>query len=44
MSSDSGKWLPYNLDGTAHECRNNSTSKKDKSKEQDQHKQNYQSE
>jgi len=21
MSNDNGKWLPYNLDGTAHECR-----------------------
>ena len=21
MSDDSGKWLPYNLDGTLHECK-----------------------
>ena len=21
MSNDSGKWLPYNLAGTSHECR-----------------------
>jgi hypothetical protein len=21
MSNDSGNWLPYNLDGTSHECR-----------------------
>jgi len=21
MSNHSGNWLPYNLDGTAHECR-----------------------
>ena len=28
MSNDSGKWLPYNLDGSFHECRE-STNKKD---------------
>ena len=22
MSDDSGKWNPYNKDGTAHDCRN----------------------
>ena len=21
MSNDNGNWLPYNLDGSAHECR-----------------------
>ena len=21
LSNDSGKWLPYNLDGSGHECR-----------------------
>ena len=28
MSNDQGKWLPYNLDGSLHECRE-STNKKD---------------
>ena len=27
MSNDSGNWLPYNLDGTAHECRESTTKK-----------------
>jgi hypothetical protein len=22
MSDETGKWLPYNSDGTAHDCRN----------------------
>ena len=22
MSNDSGKWSPFNLDGSAHECKN----------------------
>ena len=24
MSDNSGKWLPYNLDGTLHDCRSSS--------------------
>ena len=31
MSNDSGKWSPYNLDNTAHECRD-----RDKSTQQPQ--------
>ena len=30
MSNDSGNWLPYNLDGSLHECRE---SRKGKDKE-----------
>jgi hypothetical protein len=26
MSNDGGKWLPYNLDGSAHECKDNGKS------------------
>ena len=26
MSDASGKWLPYNLDGTLHDCRSSSSS------------------
>jgi len=25
MSNDNRRWLPYNLDGTAHECRHSTT-------------------
>ena len=24
LSNDTGKWLPYNLDGSAHECKKSS--------------------
>ena len=24
LSNDTGKWLPYNLDNTAHECKKSS--------------------
>lgn len=35
MSNDSGNWLPYNLDGSLHECRDSTSSstKKDKGAE-----------
>jgi hypothetical protein len=23
MSDETGKWLPYNADGSSHDCRNN---------------------
>ena len=26
LSNDSGRWLPYNLDNTAHECKNTKSS------------------
>lgn len=26
MSKETGKWLPYNKDGSAHDCRNEATS------------------
>ena len=26
LSNDSGKWLPYNLDNTSHECKNTKSS------------------
>ena len=38
LSEDSGRWLPYNLDNTAHECRDrdkDSTTKKDKGNDKD---------
>jgi hypothetical protein len=28
MSDSSGKWLPYNLDGSLHECRENNNNNK----------------
>ena len=28
MSDDSGKWNPYNKDGTAHDCRTKETQQK----------------
>jgi len=27
MSDETGKWLPYNADGSAHDCRNNGNGK-----------------
>ncbi len=39
MSNDSGNWLPYNLDGTSHECRPSTYGKgvEDSSRKQDQY-------
>jgi hypothetical protein len=28
MSNETGKWLPYNKDGSAHDCRTNDNGKK----------------
>ena len=39
MSNDSGNWLPYNLDGSLHECRPSKYGKgvEDSSRKQDQY-------
>jgi hypothetical protein len=35
MSDESGKWLPYNKDGSSHDCRNNNNKDKKEAQKQE---------
>jgi len=39
MSDETGKWLPYNADGSAHDCRTNGQGQGQKQEKQQQSKQ-----